>query len=71
MSEDGQSDPLDDPPMEVTVETLTGTVFDVRVYPTETILDIKNKIQRVEGKYNKSTSNPNTFFVKYQQVSHI
>lgn len=49
MSEDDFSDPYDEPSMEISIETLTGTSFDVRVYPTDTILDIKNKIDRVEG----------------------
>ncbi|XP_022917662.1 AN1-type zinc finger protein 4-like [Onthophagus taurus] len=36
-------------PMEISIETLSGTVFDVPVRPTDTVLDIKTKIQRVEG----------------------
>lgn len=51
MSEDDFSDPYDEPIMEISIETLTGTSFDMRVYPTDTVLDIKNKIQRVEGKW--------------------
>lgn len=52
MSEDDFSDPYDEPIMEISIETLTGTSFDMRVYPTDTVLDIKNKIQRVEGEFN-------------------
>lgn len=53
MSEDDFSDPYDEPIMEISIETLTGTSFDMRVYPTDTVLDIKNKIQRVEGEFNE------------------
>lgn len=49
MSEDGFSDPYDEPSMDLFIETLTGTTFEMRVYPSDTILDIKKKIQRVEG----------------------
>lgn len=49
MSEDGLSEPCDEPSMELFVESLTGTSFQMRVYPTDTVLDIKNKIFRVEG----------------------
>lgn len=49
MSEDGFSDPFDEPSMDLFIETLTGTTFEMRVYPSDTILDIKKKIQRVEG----------------------
>lgn len=36
--------------MEIHVETLTGTSFDMRVFPQDTVLNIKNRIQRVEGR---------------------
>lgn len=49
MSEDGLSDPNDEPSMELFIETLTGTSFEMRVFPTDTVLDIKNKIHRDEG----------------------
>jgi len=35
--------------MEIYVETLTGTVFELRVSPFETIMSVKAKIQRMEG----------------------
>lgn len=35
--------------MEVLVETLTGTAFEMTVLPTDTIFAIKSKIFRVEG----------------------
>ncbi|XP_022123714.2 AN1-type zinc finger protein 4 isoform X2 [Pieris rapae] len=35
--------------MEVLVETLTGTAFEITVSPSDTIFDIKSKIYRVEG----------------------
>ena len=35
--------------MEIFVETLTGTVFQLRVSPFETIMSVKAKIQRIEG----------------------
>lgn len=37
------------PTMEVLVETLTGTAFEMTVLPTDTIFAIKSKIFRVEG----------------------
>ncbi|KAL0821428.1 hypothetical protein ABMA28_004907 [Loxostege sticticalis] len=43
--EDGPSQPT----MEVLVETLTGTAFEMTVSPTDTIFAIKSKIFRVEG----------------------
>lgn len=54
MSDDGSIDPYmseyDEPTMEVVIETLTGTTFEMTVSPSDTISSIKNKIQRVEGK---------------------
>lgn len=35
--------------MEVLVETLTGTAFEMTVSPSDTIFAIKSKICRVEG----------------------
>ncbi|XP_041362257.1 AN1-type zinc finger protein 4-like isoform X2 [Gigantopelta aegis] len=35
--------------MELFVETLTGTAFELRVSPFETIMSVKAKIQRLEG----------------------
>ncbi|KAF4525750.1 hypothetical protein B566_EDAN002010, partial [Ephemera danica] len=35
--------------MEIVIETLSGTAFEMTVLPTETIFSIKAKIQRVEG----------------------
>lgn len=43
------SDP-EDTAIDVTIEALTGTVYDLCVSPYETILGIKLKIQRLEGK---------------------
>ncbi|KAJ2945374.1 hypothetical protein O0L34_g175 [Tuta absoluta] len=37
------------PTMEVLVETLTGTAFEMTVSPSDTIFAIKSKICRVEG----------------------
>lgn len=42
---------LEEPNLELFIETLTGTTFELKVYPHDTILDIKKKIQRVEGNY--------------------
>ena len=41
---------LDDQMIELTIEALTGTVYDLCVSPFETILGIKMKIQRLEGR---------------------
>ena len=42
------SDP-EDQAIDVTIEALTGTIYDLCVSPFETILGIKMKIQRLEG----------------------
>lgn len=53
MSDDGCSDQFstdyDDTTMEIIVETLTGTTFEMTVSAADTIGSIKHKIQRVEG----------------------
>lgn len=50
MSEDEYSDPFDEEhTMEICIETLTGTSFEMKVNPHDVVLNIKNKIQRVEG----------------------
>ncbi|CAG5128448.1 unnamed protein product, partial [Candidula unifasciata] len=35
--------------MELYIETLTGTAFELRVSPFETVMSVKAKIQRLEG----------------------
>lgn len=35
--------------MDLFIETLTGTAFELRVSPNDTVMSIKSKIQRVEG----------------------
>eukprot|EP00731_Ephydatia_muelleri_P024775 Em0016g1046a len=40
---------MTDEPIDLSVEALTGTVYDLCVSPFETILGIKMKIQRLEG----------------------
>lgn len=37
--------------MELLIETLTGTCFQLRVSPFETIISVKAKIQRLEGRF--------------------
>ncbi|CAH2232376.1 jg15314 [Pararge aegeria aegeria] len=44
-----QEDGSGQPTMEVLVETLTGTAFEMTVSPSDTIFAIKSKIFRVEG----------------------
>ena len=39
----------EDQTMDLTIEALTGTIYDLCVSPYETILGIKMKIQRLEG----------------------
>ena len=36
--------------MELYIETLTGTAFELRVSPYETVQDVKARIQHLEGK---------------------
>ena len=43
------ADDPDDNLMDLSIEALTGTVYDLCVSPYETILGIKLKIQRLEG----------------------
>lgn len=40
--------------MELYIETLTGTFFELRVSPFETIMSVKAKIQRLEGRFQGS-----------------
>lgn len=35
--------------LELSIETLTGTAFEIKVSPNDTIMSIKSKIQSVEG----------------------
>ncbi|KAF0027484.1 hypothetical protein F2P81_020225 [Scophthalmus maximus] len=35
--------------MELFIETLTGTCFELRVLPFEAVISVKAKIQRLEG----------------------
>lgn len=44
-----ESPHLDPSAMELYIETLTGTAFELRVSPFETIISVKAKIQRIEG----------------------
>ena len=46
----GRMNELDEQMIELTIEALTGTVYDLCVSPFETILGIKMKIQRLEGR---------------------
>ena len=41
---------LEEQMIDVTIEALTGAVYDLCVSPFETILGIKMKIQRLEGR---------------------
>ena len=38
--------------MDLYIETLTGTAFEMTVSPFDTVMSIKSKIQRVEGEYS-------------------
>ncbi len=42
----------DEPTLDLTIESLTGTVYDLCVSPYETILGIKTKIQNLEGEFS-------------------
>lgn len=37
--------------MDLFIETLIGTAFELRVSPFETVVNVKAKIQRLEGSY--------------------
>lgn len=39
--------------MDLFIETLTGTAFELRVSPFETIMSVKAKIQRLEGELKR------------------
>lgn len=47
--------------MEVLVETLTGTAFEMTVSPSDTIFAIKSKIFRVEGEF-RIPSTPKLYY---------
>lgn len=49
LREGGRMSEVDEQMIELTIEALTGTVYDLCVSPFETILGIKMKIQRLEG----------------------
>ncbi len=53
MSSSQEEQAMDEQTLDLTIEALTGTVYDLCVSPYETILGIKTKIQNLEGKYNK------------------
>lgn len=61
MSDDGSYDPYvddyEESSMEIVVETLTGTTFEMTVAPDDTIISIKSKIQRVEGLHHGFSQN--------------
>lgn len=42
--------------MDLFIETLTGTAFELRVSPFETIMSVKAKIQRLEGERKRKLS---------------
>jgi len=42
---------LDESPISLTIETLTGTAFEITVCPNDYISSLKSRIQRVEGLY--------------------
>lgn len=44
--------------MELFIETLTGTCFELRVSPFETVISVKAKIQRLEGTKGLSLQSP-------------
>lgn len=46
---DWMAEDIEERTMELTIEALTGTVYDLCVSPYETILGIKMKVQRLEG----------------------
>ena len=48
--ERGRMSDLEEHMIDLTIEALTGTVYDLCVSPFETILGIKMKIQRLEGR---------------------
>lgn len=45
-------DQLDDSPISLIIETLTGTAFEVTVSSTDYISSLKARIQRVEGSHS-------------------
>lgn len=45
----GMAQDSEDRTIEISIEALTGTVYDLCVSPYETVLGIKLKVQRLEG----------------------
>ena len=50
LSEGLKSVPYTTAEMELYIETLTGTFFELRVSPFETIMSVQAKIHRLEGR---------------------
>lgn len=46
---EGAEGMAEDTEVEITIETLTGTVYELRISIFETFLGIKARIQRLEG----------------------
>lgn len=44
-------DSLEDTPISLTIETLTGTAFEISVSPSDYVSSLKARIQRVEGEF--------------------
>ena len=57
--------------MDLFIETLTGTAFELRVSPFETIMSVKAKIQRLEGELKRHFAwEGNTDYMKQQNKSN-
>jgi hypothetical protein len=56
--------------MDLTIEAVTGTIYDLCVSPFETILGIKTKIQRLEGNQwrERAPSSNNQYWSLYKDV---
>lgn len=55
--------------MDLYIETLTGTAFEMTVSPFDTVMSIKSKIQRVEGKIPGLNIWDCCFFLCYMLMS--
>lgn len=50
--------------IELFIETLTGTCFELRVLPFEAVISVKAKIQRLEGTNSTTVSSESVHYIE-------
>ena len=59
----------EDTEVDISIETLTGTIYELRISIFETILGIKARIQRLEGLFIPCTAGHNTLSMVIARVT--